>query len=253
MAAMPLFTFAQKVNYDKGIIKVDTQQIGQVEKIKDKESLGFTSTFELHAMDGKTLIIARVATDFEPDATDNTAFYYRFTFLTTNQTAIFSLSKLRTERSFAMLIGESGIIADNQILPDKLNELIARKARNPKVVVEYNLVKRDYMFPLLINGHSINKGNVQIGVFRDISTNADLDIYEFTLPSGLVVAKAFFKGGNAARNCTISTNKDQQSHYVAFDPKAGTYGNYTMRSENVDRNEEAIKKIAQWLIDKNYL
>jgi len=245
--------FAQKVDYSSGIIKVDGKDVAKVIRIKDKGSFGLTSSYELDNMAGTKLIIATMATDFVPSRNDAEGFYYRFTFLTSGQVAIFGLSKLGPEKSFAKLMGESGIVVNDQLDAAKVNELIALRSKNPKVQIEYNLVHRSPLVNVTVKDHNIFQ-DVQIGTFKDITRpGGDFDAYEFALPSGLIVARVTFKAGTKyVENCVISTNKDAATYNVDL-RAGGSYGQAIAASEGVDRHEETIKKIARWLVQHNYM
>ncbi|SEP00242.1 hypothetical protein SAMN05192574_118125 [Mucilaginibacter gossypiicola] len=245
---------AQKVDYKSGTINVDGKDVAKVIRIKDKGSFGLTASYELDNMAGNKLVIATMATDFAPSRNDGDGYYYRFTFLSTGQVAIFGLSKFGPEKAFAKLLGESGVVINDQLDVSKVNELIALKSKNPKAQIEYNLVNRNYGMNVMIKENQILQGLDQIGVFKDITPNgADQDAYEFSLPSGLVVAKTTFKAGKGGvKNCIITTNKDGVTRMVDIS-EGGTYGESMVRSEGVDRHQETIKKIAKWLVKNQYL
>ena len=243
---------AQKVDYKANVISVDGKDVAMVTKIKDKENFGLTSTYELNSLTGKKLVIATIATDFVPPRYDNSGYYYRLTFLTSGQVGIFTLSKLGPEKSFAKLIGESGIVVNDQLDESKVNEFIALKSKNPRVSVSYDLVHRNRMMPVFIKETQVYQGDVIIGQFKDVSSSTAFDTYEFSLPTALTVAKVSFNGGNSAKNCTMTTYKDQQTQNVNL-ARNGTFGNTILRSEGVDRNEEILKLIAKWLVEKDYL
>ncbi|WP_293303123.1 hypothetical protein [Pedobacter sp. UBA4863] len=246
-------TYAQKVkvDYKSNIISVDGKEIAKVVKIKDKENFGLTSTFELLSLSGEKLIIAVVATDFTSED-GNADFYYRFSFLPTKQTGIFSLGKLSTEKNFVKLIGESGMVVDNMLDEAKVNEFLAKKGKNPKVEISYDLVRRNQMGKALIKDQTkeIDQGNVIIGMFEHIGRTPDMDTYRFKLPSGLVVATASFSGGNEGKNFRVSTNKDRVTRTI---PMKTGYGKVFAASEGMDSNRYALEFIAHWLINNGYL
>lgn len=242
--------WSQKVNYKSGVINVDGTDIGKVVKIKDSENFGLTSTFELYAMGGQKLAIAVVTTEFAENKDDNMDYYYRLSFLTTNQTGIFLISKLGPEKSFAKLIGASGIIVNDQLDAAKVTEFIARKGKSPSVKIHYDLVKRDGMFPVFVRPEqSIFQGPTLIGKFKDVSDRQDADSYEFSLPEGLKVAKVTFTGGNNATKFIITTYKDNLTLTYTI-PTNGTYGKI---SSPIDRNEFTLQRLARWLVQNNYL
>lgn len=243
---------AQKVDYKSGIISVDGKDIAKVVKIKDKESFGLTSTFELQSLTGDKLVIAVVATDFMPDDNNTGDMYYQFTFLTTGQTGIFSLGKLSAEKNFVKLVGEGGIVVDGKLDMARVNELLAKKGKNPKVAIVYDLVQRSRMTIVLIKDQTkeIEQGNKIIGTFEHESSIAGTDTYRFKLPTGLVVATAKFTGGNSATNFVVSTNRDAQTQRI---PMRTGYGKMDAMSEGVEPNRFALEFIARWLASNNYL
>lgn len=246
--------WAQKVDYKSGTINIDGKEVAKVIRLKDKANFGLTASYELDNMAGTKLVIATMATDFVPSRNDGDGYYYRFTFLSTGQVAIFGLSKFGPEKAFAKLLGEGGVVLNDQLDVAKVNELIALKSKNPKAQIEYNLVKRNYMMNVMIKENQIMQGLDQIGVFKDVTpNNADQDAYEFSLPSGLIVARTTFKAGKGGvKNCIITTSKDGVTRTVDIS-EGGTYGESIVRSEGVDRHQETIKKIAKWLVKNEYL
>jgi hypothetical protein len=246
--------FAQKVDYKSGTINIDGKEVAKVIRIKDKGNFGLTASYELDNMAGNKLVIATMATDFVPSRNDGDGYYYRFTFLSTGQVAIFGLSKFGPEKAFAKLLGEGGVVVNDQLDVAKVNELIALKSKNPKAQIEYKLVNRNYSMPVMIKENQIMQGLDQIGIFKDVTPNgADQDAYEFSLPSGLIVARTTFKAGKGGvKNCIITTNKDGVTRMVDIS-EGGTYGESIVRSEGVDRHQETIKKIAKWLVKNEYL
>lgn len=256
VAAMIIFAtgplMAQKVNYKSGLLRVDEKDVAKIVRIKDKETFGLTASYEVYSLSGEKLILATVANGFVPNQNDNSTYYYQVSFLTLDKVGIFSLSMLGPEKSFAKLIGESGIVVEDKLDPKMVTELIARKSQSPQVVIEYHLVRRDKRDIALIKENEIYQGNMLIGRFKDISRRKEFDIYEFSLPDGLVIGTVSFTGGNGAQNCTVSTNKDRRTQNAAI-PSKGVYGALTARSEGMDRNAIVLRQIATWLIRNNYL
>ncbi len=245
--------FAQKVkvDYKSNVILVDGKELAKVVKIKDKESFGLTSSFELLSLSGEKLIVAVLANNFSTEE-GNADLYYRFSFLPTQQTGIFSLGKLSAEKNFVKLIGESGIVVNNSLDAAKVEEFLARKGKSPKVEITYDLVQRSRMGKALIldQTRQIDQGNVLIGTFENIGQNGATSSYRFKLPSGLVVATVSFTGGNEAQNFTVTTNKDRYTQVV---PMKTGYGKVFAASEGMDPNRYAIEFIAHWLIRNDYL
>lgn len=241
---------AQSVSYKSGMLSVDGKEIAKIVKLK----AGFAqpANYELYAMSGEKLIIAVLASDLPPDPQNNTDFYYRFSFLTTSQVGLFTLSILSAEKSFAKLIGQSGIIVDDKLNEAKINEFIALKSKNPIVRTEYNIVKRNMMFPVMIkDDNMIYQGMEPIGKFKNISSGPEGDTYEFSLPDGLIVAKVSFTGGNSASKFIINTKKDNQIMPYTIAPDG--FGKTIISSASVDKNEHTILRIAKWLVNGKYM
>lgn len=243
--------YAQKIDYKNGLINVDGKDIARVVKIKDKATFGLTSTYELQSLSGEKLIVAAISTEFAESRNDNTSHYYRFSFLPANQVGIFSLGKLTTEKSFARLIGESGIVTNNTLDPEKVKELIARKSSNPIASVEYDLVSRNRMMPVMVRDGEVYQGNVLIGNFKDITGRSGTDTYEFSLPTGLIVAKVTFTGGNNAKNASVTTTKDKRTQTASIASPETT--KMVILSPGEDRNFVVLKRIAGWLVSNKYL
>lgn len=241
---------AQKVALKDGTIQVDGNELAKIVKIKDKENFGLTSTYEVYALNGEKLIIATIATDFAENKNDNSSYYYRLSFLTNNQQAIFRLNKLGPEKSLANLIAQSGIIVNNQIDPKIFTEFIARKSVNPEIVMEYKLVERDHLGTPYIKGKQIYQGLTLIGEFKDISSRSEYDTYEFYTAMGLLVAQVNFEGGINAQRFMVTTYKNKHTTPVSI-PTQGKYS--IAQREGVDRNEMALVRIADWLAKNWYL
>ena len=241
--------FAQKVSYKSRTLNVDGKDVATIQKIKDKADFGLTGTYELYSMSGTKLVIGVIATDYVPDQTDNGSYYYRLTFLTANQVAIFSLSKFGPEKSFAKLIGESGIIVNDQADPQKVAELIALKGKNPATIVTYNTVNRDLFPDVVLNSDgTIKQGFTIIGAFKDVSAGDGVDKYEFSIPSGLVIATASFRGGTSASQFLMSTIKDNRTQTITI-----PVGREKTIASSVDRNQSTLIRLANWLVKNQYL
>jgi hypothetical protein len=245
---------AQKIDYKNNIISVDGKEIAKVNKIKDHETFGLTSTFELYSMSGKKLVIAAYASEYDRDHSTNMTFYYRFTFLTTNQVGIFSISKLGGEKSFAKLIGAAGVIVNDDLDAAKVKEFIAMKGKDPAITVasdDYVLERRDKAWPVkLKTDKTIEQAQSTIGGFKDVSNPADgYDTYQISLPSGIVAAKLSFTGGNNAQAFDVVTMKDQIRRQV----KIPTNERVMLASADEDRNQIALLRIIKWLVTNNYL
>jgi hypothetical protein len=241
---------AQKVSVKDETIQVDGNALAKIVKIKDKENFGLTSTYEIYALNGDKLIVAAIATDFAENSNNNGSYYYRLSFLTNQQQAIFKLSKLGPEKSLATLIGQSGIIVNNQIDPKMFTEFLAKKSVNPPIAMEYKLVERNHLGTPYIKGKQIYQGLTLIGEFTDISTRPEYDTYEFSTAMGLVVARVNFTGGINAQNFVVTTYKDKATTRIDIP----TQGKYSISQQpGVDRNEMALVRIADWLAKNWYL
>lgn|GEM_PF-533459 len=247
--------YAQKVDYKNNIISIDGKETVKVSKIKDKESMGLTSSFEVYSMSGNKLLIAAMASEFD-NAGDNLTYFYRITFLTVNQTGVFTISKLSPERSFAKLLGASGIFVNDDTDPEKVKEFIALKGKTPQPASaagtpDYTLVNRDLMWPLkLEDNKTITQQDKIIGSFKVIPLMVlGYDSYEFSLPNGTIVAVVSFKDGNNAQAFDVLTNKDNLRRMVNIPTRDRVFA----ASAAADKNEIALKRLIQWMVTKNYL
>ena len=245
--------FAQKSEYTyvEGLLTIDGTDVAKITKIKDSENLGLTSTFEVSSMDGEKLIIAAYAGEFEQDPNNNMDHFYRVTFLTANQIGIFTVSKMGAEKSFAKLIGKSGIFVDGKLDEQKVQEFIAKKGKAPKIAMNYTTVGRNKSWPInLKTDKTIEQDSKIIGSFSDISVNnTGNDTYEFKLPSGITIAKATFTGGNNAQNCIMHTMKDNLKRTVPI----ASADNVKFSASAIDRNQLVLERIVKWLVANQYL
>lgn len=240
--------YAQDVEYKKGLITVDGKEYAKLE-VK-KENFGLTKSFEVFSISGKKLIIAAVATEFDQDKNDNTYLFYRLTFLTSNQVGIFKVSSLGQEKSFAKLIGNSGIIEADTTSDNKVKEFIASKGASPRIAVDYTMVSRNRAWPIALKeDKTIEQDSKVIGSFKPMGTVNQLDQYDFLLPSGVVIVKIAFAGGNNAQNFELFTAKDNRKRVVPIP----TDNKILAASMNIDKNQFALKRIVQWLVDNQYL
>ncbi|WP_300666642.1 hypothetical protein [Fluviicola sp.] len=254
---LPLFgafsLLAQKSEYTyvDGLLTIDGVEAAKITKIKDTENLGLTSTFEVSSMSGEKLIIAAYAGEFEQDPNNNMDHFYRITFLTANQIGIFTVSKMGTEKSFAKLLGKSGIFADGGLDEKKVQEFIAKKGKAPKIAMDYTTVGRNKSWPInLKEDKNIEQDSKIIGSFKDVSVKSTgNDTYEFRLPSGVVIAKATFTGGNNAQNCEMHTMKDNSKRVVPI----ASADNVKFSASAIDRNQLVLERIVKWLVANQYL
>lgn len=248
LGAISSSLFAQKIDYKDNIISVDKIPIAKIEV--EKENFGLTKNFNLYSLNGEKLVIAVFSTEYEGDKSDNTNAYYNVTFLPTNQSAIVKLSILGTEKGFAKLIGQSKIVEENTLNPDKVNQLIASKGVSPKVQINYTLVNRSKNWPIhLTPEQKIEQANTEIGFFIPKTQTKTKSYYEFFLPNGILVAKVNFSGGNNAQNFVLFTPKDDQNRVVSIPQKEVVKGS----ASDVDVNFLTLKRVTQWLVEHNYL
>ncbi|MBS4044391.1 MAG: hypothetical protein KGZ59_11285 [Chitinophagaceae bacterium] len=238
----------QDVDYKNGLLKVDGNDYAKIE-VK-KTNFGLTKTFEVYNLTGTKIIIAAVATEFEQDKFDNSYLFYRLTFLTSNQVGIFKISALSQEKSFAKLIGKSGIIINDNTDDSKVKEFIARDGASPRIAVDYTTVPRNRAWPVsVVVGKNVEQDGKIIGNFVNKGEYNQMDHYEFTLPSGVVVARVSFTGGNNAQNMELFTAKDNIKRVVSIPQKE----NIIVADASIDKNQFTLKRIAKWLVDNSYL
>jgi hypothetical protein len=241
-------TNAQDVDYKKGIVWVDGKEYVKLDV--EKKNFGLTKEFEVFSMSGKKLIIAVVATEFEQDKSDNSYLFYRLTFLTSDQVGIFKVASLGQEKSFAKLIGASGIMANDTTNNDKVKEFIARKGASPRIAVNYTTVARDRMWPVrLQEDKNIEQNTKIIGSFKSTGSANEQDYYEFMLPSGVLIAKVSFTGGNNAQNFELFSAKDNLKRVVPIPQK----DKILAAASAIDKNQFTLQRIAKWLVDNQYL
>lgn len=239
---------AQKVELKKGTVFVDDQPYVSLE-VK-KQNFGLTKSFEVFSMSGKKLIIAAPATEFESDKNDNTYLFYRLTFLTSDQVGIFKVASLGQEKSFAKLIGQSGIVKGDATDDNKVKEFIASRGASPSIAVDYTMVPRSRNWPIsLKEDKTIEQNSTIIGQFKPTGTIREQDYYEFSLPSGVIIAKISFAGGNNAQNMEVFTAKDNLKRVVPMkdDHKI------IVADASIDKNQFMLKRVVKWLVDNQYL
>lgn len=248
LAILVYSTQAQKVDVKKGVIFVDDAEYAKLE-VK-KQNFGLTKSFEVLSLDGEQLMIAVPATEFEEDKNDNTYLFYRITFLTTNQIGIFKVASLGQEKSFARLIGQSKIISGNKLDEEKIKIFIAEKGASPRIAVDYTMVSRSRNWPIsLKEDKTIEQQSKIIGSFKPTGFYNNLDHYEFILPSGVIIAKVSFAGGNNAQNMEVFTAKDNLKRIVPMIEK----DKLIVADASIDKNQFMLKRVVKWLVDNNYL
>lgn len=239
---------AQDIDYKKGIIQVNGKDYAKMEVTK--QNFGLTKSFEVFSLSGEKIIIAAPATEFESDKNDNSYLFYRVTFLTSNQVGIFKVSSLSHEKSFAKLVGGSGILINDKTDDNKVKEFIAAKGATPSIAVNYTLVNRNRAWPISLQlDKNIEQNSKIIGSFKPVGSQNGLDMYEFMLPSGVIIAKISFAGGNNAQNMELFTAKDNLKRTVPIPQKEKILA----ADVSIDKNQFTLKRIAQWLVDNQYL
>jgi hypothetical protein len=242
------FSFAQKVDFKNGVITVDGKDWAKM--TIQKQNFGLTKSFEIFSMSGEKMIIAVPATEFEQDKSDNSVMFYRLTFLTSDQIGIFKLASLSQEKSFLKLIGTSGIVVDGKTDDQKVKEFIAMKGASPRIAVDYTTVPRDPKWPLRLKADkTIEQQSRIIGSFKNTGFRNEQDYYEFMLPSGVIIAKLNFTGGNNAQNFELFTAKDNLKRIVPIPTKDKIIAADT----SIDKNQFSLQRIAKWLVDNQYL
>lgn len=241
-------SLAQDVEYKKGMIQVDGKDYAKVEVTK--QNFGLTKLFDVFSISDEKIIIAAPATEFEADKNDNSYLFYRFTFLTANQVGIFKVSSLSQEKSFAKLVGGSGILVNDKVDESKVKQFIATYGASPRIAVDYTLVSRNKAWPVsLKEDKTIEQNSKIIGNFKPTGSGNGLDHYEFTLPSGVIIAKVSFAGGNNAQNMELFTAKDNLKRTVPIPQQE----KILIADASIDKNQFTIKRIAKWLVDNQYL
>jgi hypothetical protein len=239
---------AQDVEYKKGTVIVDGNDYAKID-VK-KTNFGLTKNFEVFSMSGEKIIIAVVATEFESDKNDNSYLFYRLTFLTANQVGIFKVASLGQEKSFAKLIGNSGILVKDKVDEQKVKLFIAEKSASPTIAIDYTIVNRNRAWPIEIKpDFTIEQDGKTVGTFKALGTSNGADMYEFKLPSGISIAKVSFTGGNNAQNMELFTAKDNYKRIVPI-PQKDTI---KFAATTIDANLFTLKRVVKWLVDNQYL
>jgi len=242
---------AQKIEYKDGVLKVDGKETAKIKKEKNSGTLGMANNFEISNIKDELLIVAAYSTDFPEDENDNMDYYYKLSFVGLDKTGYFKVSKLGTEKSLAKLIGNGGIIKDDKLDNDAVFKFIAKQGKTPPAPkADYTLVNRDKSWPFKLEEGGDIIQSVAIGKFKDVTPQgSNVDYYEFSLPSGLIVAKVNFTGGNNAKQCEVLTLKDNRKQLVSIP----TDDKVQISASSIDRNILALKRIVQWLISNEYL
>lgn len=242
--------FAQDVEYKKGKILVDGAEYLTLEVIK--MNMGLTKNFEVFTPAGVKVASAEVnATKYESDKNDNSFLYYDVTFYPSQIKAVFKVASLGQEKSFAQLMGGSGILVNNKPDEAKIQAFIARRATTPKLFVDYSPVSRNRAWPIDIKSdRQITQESKLIGYFTASYADGNgADSYQFYLPSGVRLADLSFVGGNNAQAFDLYTHKDKNRRVVAIPTK----DKILAADQSIDKNYFTLKRIVKWLVDNQIL
>lgn len=244
------FLQAQDVEYKKGKILVDGQEYLTMEVIK--MNLGLTKNFEVFTPSGVKVATAEVnATKYESDKNDNSFLYYDVVFYPSMQKGVFKIASLGQEKSFAQLIGASGILVANKPDEAKIQSFIARRGVTPKLFVDYTPVPRNRAWPIEIKSdRQISQESKLIGYFTASYADGNgRDSYQFYLPSGVRLADLSFVGGNNAQEFDLFTHKDKNKRVVSISTK----DKILAADQSIDKNYFTLKRIVKWLVDNQIL
>jgi hypothetical protein len=124
------------------------------------------------------------------------------------------------------------------------------KSASPRIAVDYTMVQRSRNWPIeLKENKTIEQDSKIIGNFQPMGSSNQLDFYEFHLPSGVIIAKISFTGGNNAQNFELFTAKDNLKRVVSIP----TTDKILAATFNIDKNQFTLKRIVKWLVDNQYL
>jgi len=96
---------------------------------------------------------------------------------------------------------------------------------------------------------TIEQNSKIIGSFNPTGSNNQQDYYDFKLPSGVIVAKVSFAGGNNAQNMEAFTSKDNLKRVVPM-PQSDKI---LAADASIDKNLLMLKRVTKWLVDNQYL
>lgn len=241
---------AQDVEYKKGKILVDGEEYLTMEVIK--MNFGLTKNFEVFTTTGVKVATAEVnATKYESDKSDNSFLYYDVVFFPSQQKAVFKVASLGQEKSFAQLIGSSGILVNNKPDDAKIQAFIARRSVTPKLFVDYTPVPRSRTWPIEIKAdRQITQESKVIGYFTASYADGNgRDSYQIYLPTGVRLADLSFFGGNNAQEFELFTYKDKYKRLVSIAQK----DKILAADQSIDKNYFTLKRIVKWLVDNQIL
>ncbi|MFM7672499.1 MAG: hypothetical protein ACKO6Q_07925 [Bacteroidota bacterium] len=241
---------AQEIDYKKGKILVDGQEYLTLEVIK--MNFGLTKNFEVFTPGGVKVATAEVnATKYESDKNDNSFLYYDVVFLPSQQKAVFKIASMGQEKSFAQLMGSSGILVNNKPDDAKIQAFITRRGVTPKLYVDYTPVSRSRSWPIEIKAdRQITQESKPIGYFTaSYADENGRDSYQIYLPTGVRVADLSFIGGNNAQDFDLYTYKDKYKRLVGIPQK----DRILAADQSVDKNYQTLKRVVKWLVDNQIL
>ena len=132
----------------------------------------------------------------------------------------------------------------------KMIQQMNKEGKMPDNRVDYSIVDRNRNWIIeLQTDKTIKQNSKIIGSFADVTPDGGVDTYQFTLPSGVVVASVSFSDGNNAQKCDVTTMKDNLTRSAPIPLKDHIDKSWSA----IDRNYEALKRIVKWLIDNQYL
>lgn len=88
-----------------------------------------------------------------------------------------------------------------------------------------------------------------VGSFKPVSYNNEVANYEFKIPSGVLIARVSFTGGNNAQNFELFTAKDNLKRVVMIPQEQ----KIIVASSNIDQYPMTLQRVAKWLVENSYL
>ena len=243
--------FTQEVEYKKGKILVNGQEYMKLEVIK--MNFGLTKNFEVYSLSGTKIATADVnAAKYESDKNDNSFLYYDVVFLPSQMKGVFKIAALGQEKSFAQLMGSSGILVDDKADESRIQTFLKNRGVFPKLHVDYTPVSRNRAWPIEIKAdRQISQDGKIIGYFvpNGTYTPDGRDRYQFFLPTGVQLADISFRGGNNAQEFNLYTYKDKYNQIIGIPQK----DKILAADESIDKNYFSLKRIVKWMVDNQVL
>lgn len=238
---------AQKVEYKEGLVSVDKQPVARISGVKNQAMMGLVKDYTATSLDGDTLFTAVYSDRIPESPDDNTIYYFEFRFRGLETPAYLPVSKLGGDKTIANHIGNFGLVKEQALDLNAVRALIQKKGKTPPYRLNYTMVARNRQFPVEIReAGKLSQASVQIGAFKDQGTQSGMDVYAFLLPDGTLIATASFAGGNRAASIRVQTLRDNLIHDISG-------GEPVTQVAAIDRNYFTVKRIAQWLVERNYL